>query len=222
TFEDLPTSFSDTIGKVLAGADMTTPEGWMNAETLSAVAPMGIIAVAVISMVRAVAGEEQDKTLGVLLSTPVSRTTFMLAKVTAMTVHALAVVAGLAIGMVAGSAIGDLGLTASGIVAACVHLGLLGLFFGGVAAVVGAATGDRRLSSAISAGLAVLAFVISAFAPLIDSIADAARISPWYYFAGKNPLVNGIDVSDAAVLAIGFVVLTTLSVLVHRRRDLRG
>lgn len=222
TFKDLPESFADTIGTVLAGADMTTPAGWMNAETLSAMAPMGVIAVAVISMVRAIAGEEQDKTLGVLLSAPVSRPTFMLAKVSAMVVHVLIVIAGLAIGMVAGSAIGDLGLTASGIVAACVHLGLLGLFFGGVAALASAATGDRRLSLAIGAGLGVLAFVINAFVPLVDSIAEAARVSPWYYFAAKNPLVNGIDFSDAAVLAIGAIALTGAAVIAHGRRDLRG
>lgn len=222
SFTDLPASVNDTLNTVLAGSDLTTPAGWMNAEALSVVAPVGIIAVAIISITRAVAGEEQDKTLGVLLSAPVSRSTFLWAKSTATVLHLLVVVAGLAVGLVVGSQVGDLGLTATGIVGACVHLGVLGLFFGAVALLLGAATGDRRLSSAVAAGLAVVAFALSAFLPLSDSLAEGARVSPWYYYAGKNPLVNGIDLSDALVLVVGAAVLAALAVAVLRRRDLRG
>ena len=222
TFADLPESLADTLDTVLAGADLTTPAGWMNAETLSAVAPMAAIAVPVISVVRAVAGEEQGKTLGVLLSAPVSRTTFVLAKAAAMVVHVAVVVVGLAVGLVAGSWVGDLGLSGSGVIGACVHLGVLGVFFGGVALLASAATGDRRLSSAISAGLAGLAFALSAFLPLSDALADGARISPWYYFSHTNPLATGIDVSDVLVLVVGAALMTGAAVVVHRRRDLRG
>lgn len=222
TFSDLPESIADTLGTVLAGSDLTTAAGWMNAELLSATGPIGVIAVAVISMVRAIAGEEQDKTLGVLLSAPVSRTTFLLAKATAMAVHVLIVVAGLAVGMIVGSWVGDLGLSASGIIGASVHLGLLGLLFGGVAAVASAATGSSRLSSAIVAGLAGLAFAINAFVPLVDSLADLARISPWYYFANSNPLVNGTNAAHATVLTASAIMLAGLAIVVHRRRDLRG
>ena len=222
SFDSLPEAVSDTLNTVLAGSDFTTPAGWMSAETLSVVAPMGVIAVAVISISRGVAGEEQTKTLGMLLSAPVSRSTFVWVKATAMLVHVVVAVCGLAIGLVVGSTIGDLGLTAEGIVGACVHVGVLGAFFGAVALLVSAATGDRRLASATAAGLAVAAFAVSAFLPLSESLADGARFSPWFYFASKNPLVNGIDLSDALVLLGGAVALSALAVIVLRRRDLHG
>lgn len=222
TFADLPESLSDTLGTVLAGSDLTTSVGWMNAEVLSVSAPIGVIAVAVISIVRAVAGEEQDQTVGLLLSAPLSRTTFLLAKATAMVGHVLVAVAGLAVGLVVGSWVGDLGLSTNGIVGACVHAGLLGLFFGGVAAVASAATGGRRLSSAIAAGVAVLAFAVNAFAPLVDSVAGLARLSPWYYFTSSNPLADGADPVDSAVLAVGTAILLGAAAAVLRRRDLRG
>lgn len=222
TFADLPASVNDTLNTVLAGADLTTPAGWMSAEVLSLVAPFGIIAVAVISITRAIPGEEQDKTLGMLLSLPVSRITFLLAKTTAMMAHVLIVVAGLATGLVVASQVGDLGLAARGILGACVHLASLGLFFGGLAALVGAVTGDRRISAAVSAGVAGLAFALNAFLPLSDALANGARISPWYYFAASDPLVTGADVTDVTVLAAGALVLTAAAVGGLSRRDLRG
>ena len=222
SFGDLPTSITDALNTVLAGSDLTTPTGWMTAEVLSVVAPVGALAVAIVSVARAVAGEEQGKTLGVLLSAPVTRSTFLLTKAAAMVAHVLVVVAGLAVGMAIGSQIGGLGLTATGIVGAGVHLGALGVFFGAVALLVSAATGDRRLTSAIAAGMGVVAFALHAFLPLSASLADGARLSPWYYYAGRNPLVNGPDLSDVMTLVVGAAVLTVLAVAALRRRDLRG
>lgn len=229
TFTDLPPSLRDTLATVLAGSDLTTPVGWMNAEVMSVSAPIGVIAVAVISIVRAVAGEEEDQTVGLLLSAPLSRTTFLLAKATATVGHVLVAVAGLALGLVVGSWVGDLGLSTIGIVGACVHAGLLGLFFGGVAAVASAATGARRLSSAIAAAAAVVAFAVNAFVPLVDfgalplvDSAGLARLSPWYYSTSSNPLANGPDPLDVAVLATGTALLLVVAVVALRRRDLRG
>lgn len=222
SFDSLPAAVSDALNTVLAGSDLTTPAGWMSAETLSVVAPMGVTAVAIISISRGVAGEEQSKTLGMLLSAPVSRSTFVWVKTTAMLVHVLVTVSGLAVGLVVGSKLGGLGLTANGIVGACVHVGVLGAFFGAVALVISAATGDRRVTSSSAAGLAVAAFAANTFLPLSSSLAEGARLSPWYYYASKNPLVSGTDLTDALTLLAGSAMLAIMAVVLLRRRDLRG
>lgn len=222
TFADLPASVRDNFDKILAGADLTTPAGWMNAETVSLMAPAAAIAVAVISGVRAVAGEEEDKTLGVLLSTPVSRASFLIAKSVAMAVHVLVVVVGLGLGIVVGSMIGDLNISPSGVVGACLHVGLLGVSFGAVAILASALTGDRRVSVAASAGLAGLAFAVSSFLPLSDSLAEGARFSPWYYFSDNDPLLNGPQPINLVVLAMISVALLAIAMRIYARRDLRG
>ncbi|UJH70359.1 ABC transporter permease [Ornithinimicrobium sp. INDO-MA30-4] len=80
-----------------------------------------------------IAGEEETKTLGVLLSTPINRTTFILAKATAMVI--LVVIIGVAsyVGLLIGSVVGDMGLSQSGMIGASVHITAVGIFFGGVA-----------------------------------------------------------------------------------------
>ena len=215
---NLPEAFSTVLG----GATLTTPLGWVNAELMSVVAPASAIVTGVISGARATAGEEEDKTLGVLLGGPVSRTTFLLAKIAAMIIHVLVVSVLLVAGLVVGNLVGDLRLSAAGMIGAGLHVALLGILFGVLAVIVGAATGHRRLTNAVAAAFAVLAFCLSSFLPLSDSLAGGAKASPWYYFDSGQPLANGADIAHLLVLATAAVVLAAVGILAFTRRDLRG
>lgn len=221
-FADLPTDVNDAIGTVLAGSDLTTAAGWMNTELVSLLVPGGLIAVAVISAAKGIAGEEADKTLGVLLSVPVSRATFLAAKTAAMIVTVLLATLGVAAGILIGNLVGDLAITTAGVLGTCAHGALLAILFGAVTVLVAALTGDKRLATVIPAGLAVLAFALNAFLPLADAVAGYAKISPWYYFADSNPLVNGPGYSHLLVLAVVAVALLVPAFLAYRRRDLHG
>lgn len=221
-FADLPADLSDGLGTILAGADLTTPIGWMNTEMVSLVLPAGLIAVAVLSASKGIAGEEQAKTLGVLMSAPVSRVSFLLAKSAAMIINVLLATVGAAAGIILGNSIGDLGVDTAGVLGACAHGAVLAIAFGSVAVLVSALTGDARLSSSAAAGLAGLAFALNAFLPLSDGLADYAQVSPWYYFADSNPLANGPEYAHLAVLAVISLILIALALLAYRRRDLRG
>ncbi|GJF16622.1 hypothetical protein NGTWS0302_16190 [Mycolicibacterium cyprinidarum] len=222
TFAALPSDFADAIGKAFPGGDLTSGIGWANAELMSIVAPVGAIAVAVISAARATAGEEEDKTLGVLLAAPVGRLTFLFTKAAAMVIHVLIVGICLAVGIVAGNFIGDLGITANGIVGATAHTVVLGILFGIIAILIGAATGKRRLAAAATGGLAALAFAISTFLPLSDSLAGGAKLSPWYYFNASNPLAHGPDAGHLIILAIATMIPIAFAAAIFHRRDLRG
>jgi ABC-2 type transport system permease protein len=222
TFAGLPSDFADAIGKALPGGDLTSGIGFANAELMSIVAPVGAIAVAVISAARGTAGEEEDKTLGILLAAPVGRLTFLFTKTVAMVIHVLIVGVLLAAGIVTANLIGELGITTSGIVGATVHTVLLGTLFGAIAILTGASTGNRRLTAAATGGLAALAFAISTFLPLSNRLADGAKISPWYYFNASNPLVNGPDPGHLLVLAAMTVIPIALAAAAFHRRDLRG
>lgn len=218
----LPADFTDAIGKVLTGADMTTPAGWMNAEMVSLVVPGGLIAVAILSASKAICGEEQTKIVGVLMSLPLSRSAFLAAKTAAMIVHVLLATLGVAAGLLIGNVIGGLGIDASGVFGTCAHSALLAMVFGAVAVLIAALTGDGRLASTIPAALAVLAFAIDAFLPLSDSLVGFTKVSPWYYFTGSNPLVNGADYADLSILLAAAIVLCACAFPAYLRRDLVG
>ncbi|MCZ4079952.1 ABC transporter permease subunit [Rhodococcus sp. H36-A4] len=222
TLVGLPADFTDAIGKVLTGANMTTPAGWMNAEMVSLVVPGGLIAVAILSASKAICGEEQTKTVGVLLSLPLSRSAFLTAKTAAMIVHVLLATLGVAAGLIIGDVIGGLGIDASGVFGTCAHSALLAMVFGAVAVLIAALTGDARLAATIPAVLAVIAFALNAFLPLSDSLAGFTKVSPWYYFAGSNPLVNGANYADLSILLVAAIILCACAFPVYIRRDLTG
>ncbi|WP_286218893.1 hypothetical protein [Paraoerskovia sediminicola] len=50
----------------------------------------------------------------------------------------------------------------------------------------------------------------------------AAKLSPWYYYLGSDPLTNGVDWLHLAVLAAVAAVGLGLAARYFPRRDLRG
>ena len=222
TFADLQDSLPDAFTTILAGADMSTPSGWANAEMLSMIAPAGAIAVAVISAMKSTANEEESKTMGLLLGAPVPRSTFILAKSAAMMIHVLVVAGAVGVGLAVGSLVGDMGLGVANIVGASLHVAALGLLFGAVAIAVGAETGNGKLTTSVAAGLGGLSFALASFLPLSDSLAGGAKVSPWYYYNSSDPLTNGADPLHLAVLlGLGALALAAAT-FAFRRRDLAG
>ncbi len=222
TFADLQQSLPDAFTTILAGADMSTPSGWANAEMLSMIAPAGAIVVAVISATKATAGEEETKTMGMLLGAPVSRAAFALAKSAAMAIHVALVAAAIGLSLLLGSLVGDMGLGAVDIIGASLHVGALGLLFGAVAILIGSTTGNGKLTTAVAAGLGGLSFALASFLPLSDSLADGAKASPWYYYNSSDPLGTGADPLHLVVLLSLAVLVLAVATAAFGRRDLKG
>jgi len=105
--EDYPASVLAIVGN----ADMSTPEGWYTGENFSLVHPIGFLLVLVVLGGRAIGGEEQRRTMGLLLANPISRSRVVIEKGIAMAVYA-AILGVLAFaGTVAGSLLGGLGIS---------------------------------------------------------------------------------------------------------------
>ena len=222
TFVGLTDSLPAAFDQILGNVSMATPAGWINAEMMSIMGPGFVIATAIISAGAATAGEEQARTMGLLLSTAASRTTFLAAKTAAMVVHVLVVAVALFAGLLVGNGIGHMGIPVTDLLAATFAMTLMGLAFGAIAMTVGAAGAERRRTMAISAGIAGLSFVLAVFLPLSESLAWLAKLSFWYPYSANVTLVNGIDWGFAAVLAAGAVVISGAGFVIFSRRDLRA
>jgi ABC-2 type transport system permease protein len=221
-FRSMPQSMNDLVKAISGGTDLSTPSGWANAELLSLVAPAAVIVVAVMSAAAASAGEEERKTLGLTLSAAVTRTTFLISAMVAMVVSVLIVAICIGLGLEIGNIIGNLGLTLAGITGIAAHALFLGVVFGALAFLLGAATGSKRAATLVPALAAVLAFAANTFLPLSSSLADGQKFSPWYYYISANPLVNGADGGHLLLLAGICIVLAAAGVLAFCQRDLRG
>lgn len=152
------------------------------------------------------AGEEADGTIGLLLANPRSRRHLLMAKSSAMSV----LVASGAVLTLGGSylapAILNVNIGASNLLAVSLHLLFNAVIWGAIATAVGAASGNRSLAVAVSTGAMVVSYFLVGLLPLVNSLADLAKVLPWYWFDGHDPLNNGINLTYLTLQA-GLIVI---------------
>jgi len=222
TFASLSANLPAAFDRLLGDVSMATPAGWVNAEMMSLVAPGFLIAMAILSAGAATAGEEQARTMGLVLATSASRTTFLAAKTAAMVAHVLMVSVAMFTGLAVGNMIGHMGIGVGLLLAATVQATLVGLVFGAIALTIGAAGSDRRRTMTISAAIAGLSFVLAVFLPMNESLAWLAKLNFWYPYSANVALTHGIDAGFAAVLAACAVITSAIGFIIFPRRDLHG
>ena len=221
-FKDFVDQFPDALLAMVAGANMSTAPGFYQAEIFAITGPVAVIILTVVIGARALAGEEEKRTMGLLLANPIPRSTIIKDKAGAMVIYAFAFGLIAFLGVWIGDLIGGVGLGFSQIAGTTVLLSLLGLVYGGVALVVTAATGRRTLGVYAAAGLALVAYFMASFLPVSEQFAGWARLSPFHYYLGSDPLVNGMSWGNGGVLAGLSLGLIALSIPLFQRRDLRG
>ena len=70
-------------------------------------------------------------------------------------------------------------------------------------------------------GAALFFHLFNSLGALNDGLADLGWLTPFSYYLGNDPLNNGIDWVDAAVLATLSAILIGLSFVLFQRRDIR-
>ena len=136
---------------------------------------------------------------------------------------ALAFAVGFAVwaGVWLGSILGGLGISPVNIAAASLLGTLVGLVFGGIALVLSAATGRVRIATFGAIGIGLVAYLVNSIAILNDTIDSLAVLTPFNYYLTNQPLSNGMEWGNLAVLVIVFAALIVAAVALFDRRDLR-
>ena len=222
-FVEIFSTFPDALVAMIGGVDMSTPAGFITGEIFSLIGPIAVIVLLAAMGGRALAGEEEDHTMGLLLANPVSRSELVVKKAVAMIAYAAAFAVATAVGVWVGVVVGGQNeISLAGIASTASLLALFGLVFGGVALLTGAATGRRKLASWVTTGVAIVTWFIFSFLPLSQTAEPLANLSPFEWYLGSDPMVNGMDWTGAALLAGVFLALVAVSIQLFRRRDLRG
>ena len=205
---------------LIGGGDISTAQGFFQIETFGLMGPILVMVVTVAIGASGLAGEESRRTMGLLLANPVSRAGVLAEKSWTMIVYAFLVGLVTFAGVALGSVLGGLGISTWNIAATCVLQSLIGLAFGAFALALSAGTGNRKVAiyGAIGAGIAL--HLLNAFGMLNDTLAAWAKLSPFYYYLGSDPLNNGMHWGHAAVLAAISVVLIGAAFPLFQRRDI--
>jgi ABC-2 type transport system permease protein len=218
---DITADFPEALLAAFGGGDMSTPEGWYQIETFGLMAPIALMIVTIVVGARALAGEEERRTMGLLLANPIKRSKIVIEKSWAMVICAMTVGFATFAGVVAGSLLGGLGMDIGNIAATCLLVTLLGLVFGTLALALSAATGRGKVAVFGSIGAAGVFYLASSLLPLSESLAGYAKWSPFYYYLSSDPLLTGMDWGHGAILAGLTLGLVVLSVVLFQRRDIR-
>ncbi len=204
-----------------SGGEMATAEGFYEVEVFGLTVPIAVMVVSITMGARALAGEEANRTMGLLLANPIPRRKVVIEKTYAMVALTLSVGFATWAGVWAGSLLGGLGMNPLNIAAASLLGSLVGLVFGALALALSAAIGRVRVAASAAVGVAVVAYMINSIAILNDTVEGIAAFTPFDYYLTSDPLNNGMNWGHGAVLLAAFVVLAAAAVFLFDRRDLR-
>lgn len=182
-----------------ASGPLTTPPGWLNANLYANFVPLILLLLTIGYGASCLAGQDEDGTLGLVATLPISRRRLALDKAVAMTALTLPVSAVTLLCVLAGRWF-DLTVGSRALIGVSVGALLLGVAFGAVAMLIGAATGSRGAALGITSALAAASYLISSLAPVVHWLHPLRYASPFFYAVGDGQVSHGLSPAWAAVL----------------------
>lgn len=204
----------------LYGNDIASPEGYLRGQLFGELGLILFLVVAIGAGARAIAGEEESRTLDLLLSTPARRAEVLGSKAVALAglLLALGVVVFVAV-LVVGPPF-DLTVDAGPLAAASLMLALLAIAFGSIALAVGAATGHRAAAIAVTTSVAVLMYILNVLGGTVAALEPVRPLSLFRWYMAPPLLSGGLEPANAMVLVGVSAVAYAVAHVTFGRRDL--
>lgn len=196
-----------------------TATGYLEAVVYGLLGPILLLVYGIALGVRLIAGQEEDGTLELDLTAPVSRIRLYWERLAALWLLLLGLVAAITVAVFVSDPAFGLNLVPGHVVAASWGLAWLIGGFATLGFAAGAAFGRRSLVLGVVAGLAVVAYVFRGVANAAG-VEVFASLSPFSWFLGPDPLKEGFDVTSTLKLAAVSLVAAPLGAWRFARRDL--
>lgn len=216
--ESMPSGLIDAFG----WDDISSPAGYLGSTVYGLLGSVLIAVMAIGLGAKAIAGSEEEGSLEVLISMPVTRTKVVVHKSIALVLASIMAGVAVFLAVLAIREPIDMDIAASNLASASLNLTLLGALFGSFAIMIGSIIGKKGIAVGGGAGVAVFMFLVNGLAPQVDSIAWMQKISPFYWYDAPGTLKDGLDVAMTTLLAGMTVVFVVGAVIAFNRRDVRG
>lgn len=220
--ESLPVGLRAALG-IEEGVGLSSAPGYLQARLFSTILPIILVVYAIGLGARAIGGAEEDGTLQLVTTAPVTRRRIAAERLAGSTLLVLGmVVVGLVTTLGIGAAVGILDDVSMGrLLVDFVAVTELGLLLLALAFAAGALTGRRAPALSFASGIAVGTYVLHALAASAEAIRPLRVLSPWWWFLDRNLLVH-----DPTFLSLGLpivlaAVVAVAGILAYERRDLR-
>jgi ABC-2 type transport system permease protein len=219
-FSKILEAYPQALRTLFGLADYTSGPGYLRAEIFSLTGPLLFVIFAVLWGSDLTAGEEERRTVDILLANPVSRRRVVVEKWAAMVVGIMISATCLGAVLALGGPVVKLHVGLVALSAAVVSTALLAVLFGSFGLAVGTATGRRGLARGVTALAAVVAYLLSSLPELVSWLRPARPLSPWYHALGVDPLSKGYRPLHLLVLLALVALCLGVAVLTFERRDL--
>lgn len=212
-------SYPEPLRELFNIEAITTGAGFMNAELFSFMLPTLFLVFGISRGARAVAGEEENGTLEVLLVTPVSRLRVLLDKATALAVATTALGAVLFVSMALAAAAAGMGIAVGEIASGSLATVLLGIEYGWLALAIGAAGAGRAATLGIASTAAVAGYVLYVLGEFVEVFEPWQVLSPFDQALSTGPLGGGLPLTYLW-MALAAAVAVAVAAPVFERRDI--
>ncbi|HEY1063735.1 MAG TPA: ABC transporter permease subunit [Candidatus Saccharimonadales bacterium] len=212
---------SSDIGSFVGTTDMFSPVGYLNSQLFFITLPILFIILSATLASGLLGKEENNRTLEVLLSRPISRTKLLAAKgfsgmTILLTIGLLATLVTIACSYAVSMDISAVNLLIAGLAAA-----LFSGAFGAISFMLYAASlATRRLAMLAAIVLSLGSYLITSLSGMVDWLETPAKFLPYHYY-DPNTFLNGNIPSGFIWYTAGiYVVSAVIAVIGFRRRDI--
>ena len=213
--------FPEALANVYGTQDGTSA-GMALAGMYSLMAPLVLLAYAIGLGASAAVGEEEAKTLPVLLSSPLRRRSILVAKAVVAAIGVVVITAGMWLGIEVSAALFGLDLSGHDQLSSAIQLVGMVLLFGALSLGISAWRGSSALGVGVAAGVALLSYFLTTMLPVVEELADLARLTPWYLYTGAEALYEGVDPVLLLIAVAIAAALFGMGAYTLDRRDLKG
>lgn len=217
---DALAGYPEAMQKLFDLSDFTSGAGYLRAEVLSLTAPLLLVIPAVLWGSGSIGDDESTGTIDLAASGPVRRRDLVVGAAAGVAADIAVLGAVFTVSLLIGSNAFGLDVGIDRLLAAGIALTLLALVLGALALATTAATGHTGLGRGVTAAVAVVAYLVSSLADLVEWLRPVRPVSPWYHALGVDPLGTGVRLGHLAVLVALALILVASAALGIERRDL--
>lgn len=222
SLDSLYANLSPSAQALLGGSDLTSPAGYLNTQLFAFFLPAVLLVFGLARGAASIAGEEEERTLDLLLAQPIERRSAYLQKSASVAVGVAALTTGAwSVLAVSNSAV-QFDVPIANITAVSVQMGLFCLALSFAAQAIAAGTGRRVYGTSVVAGYVVVSYVIYGLAETVSWLRTARPLTLWRWYLLDDPLGEGFSWPAVGVLTATSMVGLLTGVMLFERRDLRG
>ncbi|HEX5370830.1 MAG TPA: ABC transporter permease subunit [Dehalococcoidia bacterium] len=209
----------DAMKAMIGNADYGTPQGFLSGELLSW-APLVLVVFAVMGGTSALAGEEANGTMDLLLAQPISRVRLALEKLVALLVATLAICAIIYAGFLISVPFVDINIGLDDLLAGTLNLVPLVLLFESFSMWAGVALPSRGVATGLSVAVAVASYFFYYLGNLVDALHPLRWTSVFYHYHGTEVLSDGINWAGVLLLCSLYVLFAVWALYLFQQRDI--